>query len=311
MELILNPVGLLKLRIVRLPTILILLLLMLATACSSNSNDPIISSEQQSGGPDYSGIIITTDMAVGENRILFGVIDKEGMPVPGEASEVAVYFLGLGEDKRELKESVNATFTNWPTAVGGVFSANLNLDTAGFYEIDINYTSNNNLSVFAQASFMLKEEASTPAIGSAAPASVTHTARDTAEISHITSSADPDPDLYKLSIHEALKQNKPLVVVFATPAFCASATCGPQVGELTKVKERVGDQANYIHVEVFEDPHLAEGQRPTGGLIAAVDEWGLPTEPWTFIIDGQGLVQVKFEQFTAADEIEARLLEIL
>ncbi|MEC9272727.1 MAG: hypothetical protein VYB63_07375, partial [Chloroflexota bacterium] len=69
--------------------------------------------------------------------------------------------------------------------------------------------------------------------------------------------------------------------------------------------------ANYIHVEVFEDPHLAEGQRPTGGLIAAVDEWGLPTEPWTFIIDGQGLVQVKFEQFTAADEIEARLLEIL
>ena len=165
MKLILNPVGLLKLRIVRLPTILILLLLMLVTACSSNSNDPIISSEQQSGGPDYSGIIITTDMAVGENRILFGVIDREGMPVPGEASEIAVYFLGPGEDKRELKESVNATFTNWPTAVGGVFSANLNLDTAGFYEIDINYTSNNNLSVFAQASFMLKEEASTPAIG--------------------------------------------------------------------------------------------------------------------------------------------------
>ena len=75
MKLILNPVGLLKLRVIRLPTMLILLLVMSATACSSDPNAPIISSEQQSGGPDYSGIIITTDMAVGENRILFGIID--------------------------------------------------------------------------------------------------------------------------------------------------------------------------------------------------------------------------------------------
>jgi hypothetical protein len=83
------------------------------------------------------------------------------------------------------------------------------------------------------------------------------------------------------------------------------------VGELTKVKESVGDRANYIHVEVFEDPHLNKGTRPTSDLIAAVDEWGLPTEPWTFVIDSQGLVQGKFEQFTTAAEIEAKLLEIL
>ena len=142
-------------------------------------------------------------------------------------------------------------------------------------------------------------------------ASITHKATDAEDISHITSSTDPDLDLYELSIHEALEQDKPLVVVFATPAFCASATCGPQVGELTKVKQRIGNRSNYIHVEVFEDPHLFDGQRPRGGLIAAVSEWGLPTEPWTFIIDSQGIIRGKFEQFTTADEIEARLLDIL
>ena len=63
--------------------------------------------------------------------------------------------------------------------------------------------------------------------------------------------------------------------------------------------------------EVFEDPHLIEGNRPTSGLVPAIKEWGLPTEPWTFILDSQGLVQVKFEQFTPADEIEAKLLEVL
>ncbi|GIT42290.1 MAG: hypothetical protein Ct9H300mP11_02260 [Chloroflexota bacterium] len=64
-------------------------------------------------------------------------------------------------------------------------------------------------------------------------------------------------------------------------------------------------------LKFLKGPHLVDGQRPRGGLIAAVSEWGLPTEPWTFIIDSQGIIRGKFEQFTTADEIEARLLDIL
>ena len=287
------------------------LLILLVAACSSGSDDPIISSEQEAGGPEYSAIIITTDMAVGESRVLFGVVDREGMPVPGAASDIGIYFLVPGEDARELKESVTANFVNWPTSVGGVFAADLDLDIGGLYEMDVNFTASDGTPVFAQASFILQDDPSTPAIGSPAPASVTHTAAEVEDISHITSSVEPDLDLYQLSIHEALQQDKPLVVVFATPAFCVSATCGPQVGELTKAKESVGDRANYIHIEVFEEPHMIEESRPTGGLVAAVEEWGLPTEPWTFVIDSQGLVQGKFEQFTTAEEIEAKLREIL
>ncbi len=290
---------------------LLLPAMLLLAACSSGSEDPIISSEQKAGGPDYSAIIVTTDMAVGQNRLLFGIIDREGMPVPAESSEVAAYFLIPNEDTRVLKDSVPARFVRWPSAVGGVFVAEVNLDTAGAYQIDVNLTSTDGSPVFAQASFAVKETASTPAIGAAAPASVTLTGADVADLTHITSSPAPDPGLYEYSIHEALRQEKPLVVVFATPAFCVSATCGPQVGELTKVKDILGDQANFIHVEVFENPHLLEGARPAGGLVAAVDEWGLPTEPWTFIIDNQGLIYAKFEQFTTAEEIEAKLLEIL
>ncbi|MCH7738345.1 MAG: hypothetical protein IH872_13220 [Chloroflexi bacterium] len=287
------------------------LLLILVAACSSGSGDLIISSEQAAGGPEYSGIVITTDMSVGVNRIVFGVVNRDGMPVFGATSEVGAYFLVPGQDGRDLKDSATARFVSWPTVVGGVFVAEFDLDTAGAYEIDINFTANDGTPIFAQTSFLLKEEPSTPAIGSPAPASVTHTAANTDDISHITSSPEPDLDLYELSVHEALQQDKPLVIVFATPAFCVSATCGPQVGELSKVKDRVGDQANYIHVEVFEDPHLLEGERPTGDRVPAVSEWGLPTEPWTFVIDSQGLVQAKFEQFTTADQIEAKLLEIL
>ena len=295
------------------PRALLLLVpvLLLTAACSSGSDDTIISSEQQAGGPEYSGVIVTTDMAVGVSRIMFGVINRDGMPELSTSSDVKVYFLVPREDARELKQSLTARFVNWPTTVSGVFVADLDLDTAGAYELDISFTSSIGAPIFAQTSFLLKEEPSTPALGSPAPASVTHTAALTDDISHITTSPVPDLDLYELSIHEALQQDKPVVIVFATPAFCVSATCGPQVGELTKVKESVGDLANYIHVEVFEEPHLMKEARPTGDLVPAVEEWGLPTEPWTFIIDSQGLVRAKFEQFTTASEIESNLREIL
>ena len=59
---------------------LVPLLLLLTAACSSGSEDTIISSEQQAGGPEYSGVIVTTDMAVGVSRIMFGVINRDGMP---------------------------------------------------------------------------------------------------------------------------------------------------------------------------------------------------------------------------------------
>ena len=48
-----------------------------------------------------------------------------------------------------------------------------------------------------------------------------------------------------------------------------------------------------------------------GGVVATVEEWGLPTEPWTFVVDREGRVQAKFEQFTPAEEIEAALKDLL
>jgi peroxiredoxin len=41
-----------------------------------------------------------------------------------------------------------------------------------------------------------------------------------------------------------------------------------------------------------------------------VAEWNLPSEPWTFIIDKEGKIHEKFEQFTTGEEIEAALNEL-
>ncbi|GIT69480.1 MAG: hypothetical protein Ct9H300mP27_05840 [Chloroflexota bacterium] len=104
---ILAAVTLFVLKNTRFFSIAILFTIVLATACVSDSDNPIISSEQKSGGPEYSGIIITTDMAVGENKILFGVINRDGMPVPGLTSEIEPISWSRRR-KRELKDSTIA-----------------------------------------------------------------------------------------------------------------------------------------------------------------------------------------------------------
>ena len=110
---------------------------------------------------------------------------------------------------------------------------------------------------------------------------------------------------------EALDEAKPLVVVFATPAYCLSATCGPQLAELAKVRDRYAAQANFIHIEIFENPHLLEGQRANAQRVAATYEWGLPTEPWTFVVDADGRIAAKFDQFVPAAALEQALAATL
>ena len=64
-------------------------------------------------------------------------------------------------------------------------------------------------------------------------------------------------------------------------------------------------------MEIYSNPDEMHGD-PTKGLVAqAVTEWALPSEPWTFLVDGDGKVAAKFEAFTSLEELEDALLEVL
>ena len=270
--------------------------------------------------PQFSAILASQDLSVGLNRVAFGLVDLNGMPVRTDEAQVQAVYFPPGQNPGQVRDSAVARFMRWPPpGERGIFITPLTFDVAaagtgpqdGLWELRITTTTTEGVEVAVRTALQVAEKSSTPAIGAPAPPSVTPTSAGGEDLSTITSASDPDPDLYELSIHQALLEKKPLVVVFATPAFCVSATCGPQVEMVSQVKERYGDQANFIHVEVFKNPHLIKGGRPGGGLVAAVEEWGLPTEPWTFVVDREGRVRAKFEQFTPAEEIEAALKDLL
>ena len=60
------------------------ILLLLGPACSSAGG---ATPTPQFGGPDVSAVIVTTDHAVGLNRIVFGLVDRDGMPVRADEAK--------------------------------------------------------------------------------------------------------------------------------------------------------------------------------------------------------------------------------
>ena len=273
------------------------------------------------GGPEYSAIMVSSDLAMGSNRLVFGLVTRDNAPVRAAEAQVRALYTAPGTTEAVERKNVTAQFLPWPPEGSnrGVFVTTMEFDVAGeatqdnpgLWELQVTATTADGTLIEATTAVRVTEAQVTPAIGAPAPPSVTPTAGSVDDLSTITSAPNPDPELYQLSVHEALESGKPLVVLFSTPAFCVSATCGPQLEALGRLKERYRSQANFIHVEVFADPHLIQGDRFSAKRVPAVDEWGLPTEPWTFVVDQTGRISAKFEQFTPEEEIEAALQDTL
>ena len=94
------------------------------------------------------------------------------------------------------------------------------------------------------------------------------------------------------------------MALFASPGFCVTQTCAPQLGEVQKLKAKYASQVNFVHVEIYKD---AMSRTPYETVI----EWGLTSEPWTFMIDRKGLMAEKFEGPSPFVELEAALLKLI
>ncbi len=94
---------------------------------------------------------------------------------------------------------------------------------------------------------------------------------------------------------------KPVVLLFATPALCQSRVCGPVVDEEAEAKSRFGDDVAFIHMEVYNDNNASKGLRPQ------MRAFGLPTEPWLFVIDRDGVVSTRIEGAFSPAELDAAI----
>ena len=298
------------------PWVLLISGVLLSTAvCGDLSKEPspqpttTSAAEPPPSEPELKMLLASSDISVGLNRLVFGLVDRVSGPLKDADVQVSTFYLSEA-NQGGPKETVKAVFRKWP-AGQGVYTASLTLDAPGAWGLGIVVTDADGSTRQSSGRIQVKETSLTPAIGSDAPRSVNKTARDVGLLEELTTDPDPDPDLYAMTIAEAIEAGKPLVAVFATPAYCTTATCGPQVDVLKRLKEEYRDAASFIHIEVYDNPQEIQGDLSRARISPSVIEWNLPTEPWTFIADREGLIRAKFEGFATLEELEEALAKAI
>lgn len=118
------------------------------------------------------------------------------------------------------------------------------------------------------------------ALGTKAPVIRTVTLNDVGhDLSRLTSYRHPDPRMYEYSLDQALKEGRPIVIAFATPAHCT--VCDKQLQMLSAMMDKYkGQGVVFLHMDQYQNPGAFVAFRVSG-------------EPWTFLIDEQGIVRFK------------------
>ena len=225
---------------------------------------------------------------------------------------IPIFVIDPGPDHRgELKEISTAQFQPWPYGTRGLYTTQLNLDVAGLWGIDIAIEDPNGDLRKVELFFEVADASSAPPVGSVAIKSMSKTQSDVGPLAQLSTGSIQDPDLYQMTIADAVVSGTPTVVVFASPAFCTNVVCGPQVKVLQELKTAYKSQANFIHVDFYDNPDEIQGDLDKARISATVLEWRLPSNEWSFVIDREGTVSSRFEAFATLAELEEALLQVL
>jgi hypothetical protein len=146
----------------------------------------------------------------------------------------------------------------------------------------------------------VKPTAEAPVAGATAPRAPSPTLTDTLGVKPICTRTPACP-LHDVSISEMIGNGKPTAVMFATPALCQSQYCGPVLDQLLEVMGPYRDGGvQMAHVEIYTSNKGAT-RAPT------VAAWGLPSEPWLYTIDANGVIRDRLDGAIATNEVKAAL----
>ena len=297
------------------PMALVLVALVVLAGCGAGGGAVV-----ETKATEVVALAVASDFVVGKNRFPFALFTQEMEFVSGAVVEVEFFMIGeegaeprFGGEAvyREVAEAGNHVHEEGGEhlhgAVEGVYVVDgMNFDGAGFWRVELAVTMPGT-GVVEHPTMALEVRAEPMAIGvgEAAPRSRNLTVADGRDLGEIMTMPEPVPEFYEETVAEALVRGTPLVVAFASPAFCVSRMCGPVMEVVARVHTDYEGRVGFIHVE----PYDLEMARTEGRLelVETAREWRLPTEPWVFVVGGDGKVMARFEGLFAAEELAAEL----
>ncbi len=134
-------------------------------------------------------------------------------------------------------------------------------------------------------------------VGQVAPTLQTKTLADVGnDLSRITTYRYPDERMYQLSLDEALRQGKPIVLEFATPGHCT--VCDNQLQMIKGLLAKYESDVIFLHMDQYKNPEAFKAFQVIG-------------DPWTFIIDRQRVVQFKQAVRMLYGELDSAITRVL
>ena len=292
-------------------------LVVLMAACASPARTPIPPS------PEYVAVQASSELVVGDNRFPFVLATADGTKAL-EGPEVRVQFYLLRKDSAELRAEATGVFhkvegitphrhedgqIHQHIEKKGVYAVDkVQFDEAGVWGAEFVVALGGRQPKVQGLAFQVLADAKTPKMGDPVPPSRNPTIADVRSIEEICT-RDPPDNMHDLSVAQALQQGKPFVVVFSTPMFCVSRICGPVTDVVAELQGRYGDRMNFVHIEPW-DLQVARGE----GRLILTDiskEWNLPSEPWVFVVNGDGRVAARFEGAVSGEELEKAFQQVL
>ena len=287
------------------------------------SHGAMIAAEPETDDNKIEPLITTAELTVGENRFAFGLVQANRLV---ENADVLARLYVLDRGNPQLAGEVKAEYQSVrsghatkaihrhadgtrhvhtdDTAVRGLYVTRLNFSGAGSWGIELLVRQHGVSYEPIRFSVPVLQNPQTPAVGTPAPRSRNLIEKDVKNLREIDTSTRPDPRLHQVRIADAIAQGKPQLIVFATPQFCTSRMCGPVVDIVRTLVPVYGKRIAFTHQEIWQNFASKKA-------FATVDEWGLQTEPWIFLVDGQGIIRAKFEGLVTARELEVALRQLL
>ena len=295
---------------------MLVLLAAVVVGCASSAPTGAPSASTAAGDPSVIPVIVSSQQAVGPNRFVFSFLDpKTNLPAASPDRTASVAFIPPGQT--EPGPAVPATFVWAIEGSRGDYVAMTDFPATGDWKAVFITQAPNTPQEAIGVDFTVLDKATTVGIGQAAPSTTNPTAADVGgDLAMISSDAHPDPAFYQTTVADALAAHKPFVLVFATPAFCTSAQCGPTLDRVKADAAAAPKDVAFINVEPYKLAYANGKLQPVldaNGQLQTVDasnQWGLVSEPWIFTVGADGIVKGSFEGVVGDAELKAAIADI-
>jgi hypothetical protein len=298
-------------------------LALLIGACGNGGKDDDFPEVVTLGKGEVFPSILNSSLAVGPNRLVIQLTGVDDEYIFG--ADVSLRFFDLTGDKPRQTAQTTARWVpvelsyvdeqsggaRESAGESGAYIASADFDHSGDWgvKVAVRTTDGRDLEE-APFRFTVRDGSAEPSIGDPAPRSTQATTATVDDIEEIDSSYPPRPQMHDMTLAEAIDTGKPVVVAFATPAYCRSRTCAPVMETvMDPLAERYGGRAVFVHIEPYVLRDLREGN--IENPVPATREWRLESEPWVFVIGRDGRIAAKFEGIVGADEVESALTQAL